>query len=65
MTAVLFLSGGISVPAITFAGSGLSPFLEITSLKNAIHVHPVRHFSLFSFKLACLHLHNTCSKLTS
>ena len=30
-----------------------------------MQVHWNRHFSLFSFRLACLHLHYTCSKLAS
>ena len=64
MTAVLFVLGGnISINALTLAGSGLNLCLEITSLKNGMHVHWINP-SLFSFRLACQHLYNTFSNLT-
>ena len=59
------MGGVISINALTFAGSRLTPCLEIYFAKNGICVCLNKHFSLFHFRLACLHQHNICSNLWS
>ena len=41
----LLFGGGISINALTFCGSGWTPFLDITCPKNSMDVHLKWHFS--------------------
>ena len=67
MTMDVFL---FAVPAYLLMSQPLldpdSPCAWKLSQQNiGMYVHLNKHFPLFSFKLACLHLFNTCSNLTS
>ena len=53
------VGGLIFISTLGFHGSGLTPFLEMTSIKSGTHVHLQGNLSLFHFRFTCLHVCRT------